>query len=158
MDNGQLIDNHEGDLDDLVTYLISLKNHKPRSVILDIDAENMSVSNLFHFLLDLLVSIVRKLWNIELFSITDTDIKNIDTEIEETIKKYYSSMGFQINLIKIAKDTFNNYLENLRCDYLPDLTEEKLITCREDDKLKDHTLNIDIGNEYLKINFNFMCY
>ena len=158
MDHGQIIDNHEGDLDDLVTYLISLKNHKPRSVILDIDAENMSVSNLFHFLLDLLVSIVRKLWNIELFSITDTDIKNIDTEIEETIKKYYSSMGFQINLIKIAKNTFNNYLENLRCDYLPDLTEEKLITCREDEKLKDHTLNIDIGNEYLKINFDFMCY
>ena len=157
MEHSQVIDNHEGDLDDLVTYLTSLKNHTPRSVILDIDAENMSVSKLFHFLLDLLVSLVKKLWNIELFSITDTDIRNINIDIEEIIKKYYSCIGFQINLLRTPKDTFNNYLENLKSDYLPDLTEEKLMTCRENEKLKDHTLNIDIGNEYLKINFDFMC-
>ena len=59
MQNSQSIDNQEGDLEDLVTYLLSLENHQPKSVLLDIDTEKMDVSKLFHFLLDLLVSIVK---------------------------------------------------------------------------------------------------
>ena len=157
MQHSQSIDNQEGDLEDLVTYLLSLENHQPKSVLLDIDTEKMDVSKLFHFLLDLLVSIVRRVYNIELFSIEDYNIKDIGNDIEYNIKKYYKSIGFDINLNKKDKVTFNRYLEDIKCDELPDLCND-INTCKQEDKLIDYSLNIDLGEKYLNINFDYLCY
>lgn len=157
MQNSQSIDNQEGDLEDLVTYLLSLENHQPKSVLLDIDTEKMDVSKLFHFLLDLLVSIVRRVYNIELFSIEDYNIKDIGNEIEYNIKKYYKSIGFDINLNKMDKVSFYRYLDDIKCDDLPDLSINTN-SCGQQNKLKDYSLNIDLGEKYLNVNFDYLCY
>ena len=93
------VENQEGDLEDLVTYLLSIDHHLPRSVLLDIETEKMDTSNLFHFLLDLLVSIVRRIYNVELLSIKDYGIDNIDLGKQDKILNYYNSIGFNISFL-----------------------------------------------------------
>ena len=148
------VENQEGDLEDLVTYLLSIENHLPKSVLLDIETEKMDISNLFHFLLDLLVSIVRRIYNVELLSIKDYGIDDIDLGEQDKILNYYNSIGFNISFKNISKNTIYNYLEDIKCDVLPDLEEHNELVKKE--QLRDYSLNIDLGNQYLNVNFDYL--
>ena len=148
------VENQEGDLEDLVTYLLSIEHHLPRSVLLDIETEKMDTSNLFHFLLDLLVSIVRRIYNVELLSIKDYGIDNIDLGKQDKILNYYNSIGFNISFKNISKNTIYNYLEDIKCDVLPDLEQNNELVKKEE--LRDYSLNIDLGNQYLNVNFDYL--
>ena len=114
------MNNEEGNIDELVDYLI-YNYDKINLEILDKDNDNYIMNNqdIFNFLTDIFLKILEKKFGI--YNLEELNISQFNESSIEFIKTKFLQLGIRISLISSNNSTnFDNLPSNL-----PDLEDEK---------------------------------
>lgn len=157
----------DGDLKQLCSYLIS-QNHEPHSIKIDLDIidttdKSSNIKNIFEFLLDLLIELLRQKYNINKLSESFEKLEH--SELQFIISKF-AAIGIKIN-IDILENIYNTeYLENIEQynnnindnNKLPDLESNNIEKSDkiENQKLSSHFISLKHKNNSYKIYFDFL--
>ena len=141
----------EGDINKLADHLILSNSYNQKSnIFLQIDGDNISsTEDLFTFLFELLLVLLKKLYNIDLFNLEKKDAQYFSLDNIDTLNTYFNSIGFKINMKIISNDILLNDYLNIDTNYLPKFDNKK------DYLLNDISLNIKFCDTYLNIKFTY---